>query len=77
MNILCLVYNFLPDVDEYEGNKWDNGEEHQVQDAGNLMTVGRNVRVFFQVSAIHQVTGGSEEVDLSEIIRVDHGVDQS
>ena len=42
-----------------------------MQDAGNLMTVGRNVRVFFRVSAIHQVTGGSEEVDLSEIIRVD------
>ena len=57
-------------MNKNESNERDNGEKHQVQDAGNLMTVGRNVRVFFQVSAIHQVTGGSEEVDLS-MIRVD------
>ena len=65
--MLCLVKS-LPDVDKYEGNEGDKGEEYQVQDAGNLMSIGRNVRAFLPVSAIRQVTGGSEKVDL---IRVD------
>ena len=39
-----------------------------MQDAGNLMTVGRNVRAFFKVSTIRQVTGGSEEVNLIRVV---------
>ena len=70
--MLCLVKS-LPDVDKYEGNERENGEEYQVQDAGNLMSIGRNVRAFLPVSAIRQVTGGSEKVDL---IRVDQSYNE-
>ena len=51
-------------MDKYEGNEWDNGEEYQVQNACNLMTSARNIRAFFRLTTIHQVSGGSEEVDL-------------
>ena len=65
-----LTFSFLPDVDKYESNEWDNGEEYQVKDAGNLMTFARNVRAFIRLATIHQVTGGSEEVNLI-MMRVD------
>ena len=52
-------------MDKYESNEWDNGEEYQVKDAGNLMTFARNIRAIFRLATIHQVTGGSEEVNLN------------
>ena len=48
-----LTFSFLPDVDKYESNEWDNGEEYQVKDAGNLMTFARNVRAFIRLATIH------------------------
>ena len=65
--LILTDFKLIPDVDKYEGNEREKVEEYQVQDAGNLMSIGRNVRAFLPVSAIRQVTGGSEEVDLIRV----------
>ena len=64
-------------MDKYESNEWDNGEEHQVKDAGNLMTFARNVRAFFSLATIHRVTGGSEQVDLIMMEMMNPGIQHS